>query len=524
MSEYKWKTAIYLRYSDKEDGKAESGSIDTQRSMLHHYIDQHDDLEYVAEYVDDDYTGTNFNRPGFKAMKKDCLAGRIQCILVKDHSRFARKSARMQLMLEEELEDIRYISKDDNFDSRRDDYDIIFQFKNLFNEAYAQDISRKVHSAIDDKQRAGKFIGSFACYGYRKDPQDKNRLLIDEEAAEVVRKMFRLRLEGTNVATIARILNAEGILSPYAYKISKGSNFASPTATATGGRYLWNFTSINKILRCQTYAGNLVQGRKRQKMRNKPKKKPKDEWVIVPNSVPAIVSQEEFDQVQYLLDNAKSIVCDHKGTPHMFAGLLHCGECGRTLVKSIKSDNEALYYACSTRKHSGKQFCDLEYIRADVLQKIILNDINEMIRSVHNLENLIKSNEYKFDKNQEEKKRKEKRKSALKAELLRRYKHFDEELISREMYLMYKTQIESQIQAIETELAEWDKESDKRKETVDEWCQRLLKMHELESLDRETVQETVSSITVYKGRKIVICYKYDVFRTTLEQYTDGRAN
>ena len=140
MSDYKWKTAIYLRYSDKEDGKSESGSIDTQRSMLHHYINQHEDLEYVAEYVDDDYTGTNFNRPGFKHMKRDCLNGKIQCILVKDHSRFARKSARMQLILEEELEDIRYISKDDNFDSRRDDYDIIFQFKNLFNEAYAQDI------------------------------------------------------------------------------------------------------------------------------------------------------------------------------------------------------------------------------------------------------------------------------------------------------------------------------------------------------------------------------------------------
>lgn len=524
MSDIKWKTAIYLRYSDKEDGKSESGSIDTQRSMLRHYIDQHDDLEYVAEYVDDDYTGTNFNRPGFKAMKKDCIEGKIQCILVKDHSRFARKSARMQLMLEEELEDIRYISKDDNFDSRKDDYDILFQFKNLFNEAYAQDISHKVHSAIDDKQRAGKFVGSFAPYGFAKDPQDKNKLVIDDEAADIVREMFKLRLEGTNVAMIAKILNAKGILSPYAYKISKGLKFASPTAVATNGKYLWNFTSVNKILRCQTYAGHLVQGRQRQKMRNKPKRKPKEEWVVVPNSVPAIVSQEEFDRVQYLLDHAKSITCDDRGVPHIFAGLLHCGECGRGLVKTMKSRKEAMYYACSTRKRSGKQFCDLEYLRSDVLEKIVLDDINKMIRSVHNLEALVKSNERKIDSDQAEKLQKEKRKAALKAELLRRYKHFDEGLISKEIYLMYKSRIEIEIQEIDEALSEWDKNINKKKEIVDEWCQKLLQMHELESLDRETVQETVSSVTVYKGRKIEICYKFDDFRHALEQYTDGRAN
>lgn len=524
MSGYKWKTAIYLRYSDKEDGKSESGSIDTQRSMLHHYIDQHDDLEFIAEYVDDNFTGTNFNRPAFREMKKRCLAGEIQCILVKDHSRFARKSSKMQIMLEDELENTRYISKDDNFDSKTDDYDLIFQMKTLMNEAYAQDISRKVHSAIDDKQRAGKFIGAFAPYGYVKDPLDKNKLMIDAEAASVVQRIFQMRLEGINVATIARVLNAEGILSPYAYKISKGSNFSSPTAKTTYGHNLWEFTSVNRILRCQTYAGDLVQGRQRQKMRNKPKQKPKNEWVVALNSVPAIVSQEKFTQVQYLLDHAKCIVRDKKGTPHMFVGVLRCGECGRPMVKTMKSASEAMYYACGTRKRNGKQYCDLEYIRADVLEKIILSDINAMIRSVHGLEDLIKQNEYNAAETQKEKKQKEKRKATLKAELLRRYKHFDEGLISKEVYLMYKAQIESQINIIDKELEQWDAHSNERRETINEWCRKLLKMHEIENLDRETVQETVSSVTVYKGRKIEICYKYDAFKQVLEQYTDSRAD
>lgn len=453
------------------------------------------------------------------------MNGKIQCILVKDHSRFARKSARMQLMLEEELEDIRYISKDDNFDSRRDDYDIIFQFKNLFNEAYAQDISRKVHSAIDDKQRAGKFVGAFAPFGYEKDPEDKNKLIIDEYAAQIVKRIYQLRIEGVNVANIARVLNNDGVLTPYAYKISKGYNYVSPAASLSGKKYLWDFTTVNKILRCRTYAGDLVQGRKRQKMRNKPKAKPREEWVVAENSVPAIVDKETYNKVQDLLDNAKCIPLTAKGEPHMFAGLIHCGECGRACVRARKSNSETLYYACGTRKRNGKQFCDTEYIRADVLEQIMLVDINAMIKSVQNLETLLlNSIKAKGDKEQNNKVRKEQEKKALNAQLLRRYEHFDRGLLSEENYLLYKNDLENRIKKIDEELETWDQRQHEKSEEISEWCDRLLKMGQLDKLDRETIQETVSSIKIYKGRKIEIVYKFDDFRDTLKQYENSRAD
>ena len=525
MSDIKWKTAIYLRYSDKEDGKSESGSINTQRSMLRHYIDQHDDLVYVAEYVDDNYTGTNFNRPGFKELKKRCMTGEIQCILVKDHSRFARKSSKMQIMLEDELEDIRYISKDDHFDSKTDDYDLIFQVKNLMNEAYAQDISRKVHSAIDDKQRAGKFVGAFAAYGYEKDPEDKNKLVIDEYAAEIVRRIYQLRIDGVHVANIARMLNNEGVLTPYAYKISKGYNYVSPSATLSSDKYLWNFSTVNKILRCQTYAGDLVQGRKRQKMRNKPKPKPREEWVVAENSVPAIVDKVTYNKVQDLLDNAKCIPLTAKGEPHMFAGLIHCGECGRACVRARKSNSETLYYACGTRKRNGKQFCDTEYIRADILEQIVLTDINAMIKSVHNLEQLL-SNSVKLDCDrwQNDKAKKEQEKKLLNAQLLRRYEHFDRGLLSEENYLLYKNDLENRIKKIDNELETWDQKQHERSEEISEWCDKLLKMGQLTKLDRETIHETVDSIKIYKGRRIEIVYKFDDFKETLEQCKTGRTD
>lgn len=527
MSEFKWKTAIYLRYSDKEDGKSESGSIETQRSMLRHYIDQHEDLEYTAEYADDNYTGTNFNRPGFQELKRRCLDGEIQCILVKDHSRFARKSAKMQIMLEDELENTRYISKDDHFDSRTDDYDLIFQVKTLLNEAYAQDISRKVHSSIDSKQREGKFIGAFAPFGYEKDPKDKNKLIIDEDAAEVVRQIYQLRMDGVNVANIARVLNNEGILTPYAYKISKGYNYVSPTATLSGAdnKYLWDFTTVNRILRCQTYAGDLVQGRKRQKMRNKPKVKPREEWVVAANSVPAIVARETYAAVQDLLDNAKCIPPDTKGVPHMFSGLVHCGECGRACVKARKSKSETLYYACGTRKRNGRKFCDTEYIRADVLEQIVLSDINAMIGSVHNLETLLLDNIKKDgNKEQNNKAKKEQEKQALNAQLLRRYEHFDRGLLSEENYLIYKQNIENQIKKIDEELKKWDQKRQERSVEINEWCCKLLKMGRLDKLDRETIQETVGSIKIFKGKKIEIVYKFDDFKETLQQYANSRAD
>ncbi|MFT4107186.1 MAG: recombinase family protein [Lacrimispora sp.] len=519
------KTALYLRYSDKEDSKTESSSIDNQRKMLHHYIEGFAELEFTEEYVDDDYTGTNFNRPGFKKLKRDCQDGKIQCIVVKDHSRFARKSSRMQIILEDDLADVRYISKDDNFDSRYDDYDVIFQIKNLFNEMYAQDISRKVHSSINDKQRRGSFIGAFAPYGYQKNPENKNELLIDEEAAEVVRSIYNMRLKGMNVASIAKTLNDMFITSPYEYKLRNGSNFYSPKARKTNGRHLWDFTSVNKILRMQTYAGDLEQGRQRQKMRGKPKMQKKEDWIIAAGCAPAIISREDFDRVQFLLNNAKHFALKGKGEPHIFAGVLYCGECGKAMVKSVKND-EALYYACGTRKRNGKSICDLEYIRYDVLEKVILEDLNSMIISVNDFRSLIQTDigslNFSDGKSQLDKCTREK--EALQFKRRKYYTDYADGLITKEDYLFFKEESERREQAISKKIDELEQGLTKKKQLVNPWLDRFFELGEVESLDRIIVQEMISSIRIFKGRKIEITYKFHDFQEEINTYKDSCAN
>lgn len=507
--ERRWKTALYCRYSNKEDGKAESSSIENQREMLHHFLEHNRELEFVREYADDDYTGTNFNRPGFQEMKRDCLSGKIDCILVKDHSRFARKSSKMQLMLEEELGNIRYISKDDHFDSRYDDYDVIFQMKNLFNEMYAQDISRKVHSSIDDKQRAGKFIGAFASYGYRKDPDNKNQLLIDEEAAQVVRQIYEMRLGGMNISAIARELNRKGVLTPYEYKLNKGFSFVSPNARRIGGRYLWDFSSVNRILRNRTYAGDLEQGRKRQKMRNKPKTKPKEEWVVARNCVPAIIPRHQFDQVQDLLDHAKHYGAKGGQEPHVFAGLLWCGECGKAMVRT-GSKGGGEYYVCGTRKRNGKSVCDLEYVPCGILKERILDDVNEMIGNIENWGPLMaaESGQQK-EKDRCSRQQAERKKEALIYKRRKYYRDYMEGILSREDYLYFKREADQEEEAErEKEEKEKAKIRSEEKTSGQIWREQLLERKKLEALDRETVQETVSRIRIFKGKRIEITYKF----------------
>ena len=513
MSGLRLKTAMYLRYSDKEDGKSESSSIDSQREMLRHFAEQNDELELTCEYVDDDYTGTNFNRPGFKAMKKDCLDGKIQCVIVKDHSRFARKSSRMQIVLEDDLGDIRYISKDDHFDSRYDDYDVIFQIKNLFNEMYAQDISKKVHSSIDDKQRSGKFIGAFAPYGYKKHPENKNELIIDEEAAQVVREIYSMRLNGRNTAAIAKELNSRKVIAPYEYKLRNGSNFSSPTAKKTNGRHLWDFTSVNKILRTQTYAGDLEQGRRRQKMRNKPKMKKKEEWVIAKGCVPAIVDRNDFDRVQFLLEHAKHFGVTGKGEPHIFAGMLQCGECGKSMVKAVKND-ETVYFVCGTRKRSGKCMCSLEYIRYDILERLVLEDFNKTISPIINAEVLLDRRAEKSNF-QNEKDRMDKcirERESLQFKRRKYYSDYMDKIISQEDYLFFKEETDRKEQELTKKIKALEQTAGEKEKPMNPWLADFLKMGRTDTLDKIMVQEMVSSIRIFKGKKIEITYRTGEFR------------
>ena len=237
-----FQVAIYLRlskddgdFSSAEEGKAESNSIHNQRELLLSFLEKHPEMELYDEYKDDGRTGTNFDRPDFKRMMKDIRTGVVNCIIVKDLSRFGRDYIECGKYIEKIFPQlgVRFISVNDGFDtaSAGSSDSIVIPFKNLINDCYSRDISIKVRSNLDVKRRQGEFISNFAVYGYAKDPKDKNHLIIDGYAAEVVRDIFKWKLEGLSPDRIADRLNQQGILSPMEYKRARGSRFKSAFKT-----------------------------------------------------------------------------------------------------------------------------------------------------------------------------------------------------------------------------------------------------------------------------------------------------
>lgn len=517
MSSKTYYVADYNRYSSKEDDSKESNSIQSQREINKAFIEElskkfpTDTFIHVDSYSDDDWSGTNFNRPDFKRLKKDCITGKINCIVVKDHSRFGRNAAHMQIILEEDLEDTRYISKLDDFDSNFDDYDSMFQIRNTFNQMYAEDISRKVHSSIDNKQRQGQFIGSFTCYGYVKSKEDKHILEVDENVRYVVEMIFDLRLKGMNIQTIARYLNDKNIPSPSEYKKSQGLKYKNPHSDVFETKQLWTYATVYRILINETYKGNLVQGRKRQKMRKKAKVKDRADWVVAENACPAIISSEVFDEVQRLMKNANHIKAKPKSEYHKFAGIIKCGECNHSMIKAQKN-NETLYFACRTRKALGKQHCDNGYIRADILEKIVLDDLNSIIAEIKDLNSLIDKSDvdtYKLNL--------EKQLNQANAELERvvrkrrlSYSDYQDNIISKSDYLHYREESENrelalnkQIQDLQLKIQHYNIDT-----KTNSFIQKLLETKQIESLDRDIIQEMIETIYIYKDNRIKIVYKF----------------
>ena len=242
--------AIYLRLSRDDEGKKESDSIHNQRELLKSYIESHPDIKLYGEYSDDGYTGTNFDRPGFQKMMDLVQKNVIDCIIVKDLSRLGRNYIETGRYIDQifPMLGVRFISINDNYDSASESNEadeIIIPFKNLINDAYCRDISMKVRSQLDTKRKNGKFVGSFAAYGYKKDPNDVNKLIVDDKAAEVVKMIFNLRLEGYSPGRIADKLNNMGIASPLQYKRSSGTNFVCSYLSSDNPR--WHHGNVKNV-------------------------------------------------------------------------------------------------------------------------------------------------------------------------------------------------------------------------------------------------------------------------------------
>lgn len=370
------KVAIYPRLSEEDRYKKnetdESESIQNQKSMLIEYALEHD-WEIYDIYCDEDWSGADRNRPEFNRLLKDAEAKKFDIVLCKTQSRFTRELELVEKYIHGlfPIWGIRFISIVDHADTDIKGNKKARQINGLINEWYLEDLSENIKSVFTNKRKNGQHIGAFALYGYMKDPEQKGHLIIDEEAAEVVREVFNLFVQGYGKMEIARILNARGIPNPTEYKRQKGLRYKQPESTSST---LWKYFSISNMLINEMYIGNMIQGKygsvSYKTKQNKPI--PKEKWIRVENTHEPIIDKELWNKTQSLIQQkAKPFTGGQIG---LFARKAKCMYCGYTL-RSTKHIDDNHYLTCPTR-YVSKDACQGCMISVKTLERAVLQELH----------------------------------------------------------------------------------------------------------------------------------------------------
>lgn len=504
-----WPCALYIRLSREDGDKDESDSIVNQRALLTAFAAERPELDVVDICVDDGFTGANFDRPAFQRMMAGVTAGRVKCVVVKDLSRFGRNYIEAGRYLEQVFPamGVRFIAVNDRIDSYADPASangLLLPFRNLINDEYCRDISQKVRSALDIKRCQGQFIGAFAPFGYRKSPNDHNRLVPDDDTAPVVRDIFRLFLAGTGMKGIARRL--------------RELNVPTPAAQRTGaGDCLWSDSAVRRILTSPVYCGHTAQG-KRRSINHRLSRSlcvPPEEWLVVKNTHEAIVSEEDFMRAARLIGK-----CAHaapkRETVYPLSGLVFCADCGRPMHrKSISQPyGEYAYYICSGyKKH---HVCTKHTIRADQLERAVSETIARQIELCLSAKELIDSLKRSADITRRAPM--EKRLAALEDEKRRisqmklaLYPDYRSGLLSKEDYMALRGQFEERLDGIEKSAAllrEALSGDDGVPPRAREGLEHFIKHHRFQALGREMAAELIERIEVMEGGRIEILFRY----------------
>ncbi|MBQ3590629.1 MAG: recombinase family protein [Clostridia bacterium] len=375
-----YNTALYMRLSRDDENYGDSVSIETQRTILRNYAEENGFVN-VSEYVDDGYSGTNFQRPGFQRMMGDVESGKINCIITKDLSRFGREHIMMDYYLEFIFPEnhVRYIAVTENEDTEKGLSDFV-PFKNLFNEWYAKDTSRKVKTALHAKFAAGQRVCTYAPLGYRKDPEQKNRLMVDEETKWIIEKIFDLAVHGAGSAKITKTLIAEHVPTAGWLNYTRYGTFANIYADAPEEKsWAWTIAQVKNILKDETYIGNSIHGKQTNiSYKNKKRiRRPEEEWFRVENTHDPLISKDVFNQVQEQIAHRRRQMKD--ATTQIFSGLVKCADCGCSMSFATNRQNKVpySYFNCTSYRQFGRTsgICTSHYIRYDVLYDYVLNRI-----------------------------------------------------------------------------------------------------------------------------------------------------
>lgn len=517
-----WKAADYARISREDGDKEESDSIGTQFDIIDDYIAHNDDITFIDRYSDDGWSGTNFDRPDFMRLMEDIKKGKINCVIVKDLSRLGRNYILVGQYLEMifPMLNIRFISVNDRIDSIKDPASInnaLVSFKNVMNDEYCRDISNKVRSSLDRKRSKGEFIGSFASYGYMKDPVDHHHLIVDPVAAEVVKNIFDWFLQGMSIIGIAKRLNHMGIPNPSAYKRQCGLNYKHPAGQLDSA---WPDSSVKRVLKNRLYVGDMVQNKNRTKSYKVQVSVavPEENWVIVPNTHAAIIDREKFETVQQLLmrDTRTSPGINHVS---IFAGYIRCADCLRAMGKKsvAQSYGKYHYYVCQTFRKAGRNLCTKHTIREKQLYDAVLATIQSQIDlavSMDQLVNDLKSQNVRAAKSSRLEKMlqlKEEEYEKVSRCRIDLYPDWKAGILSRDEYLSLKAKIGEQLEQIEIAIANIKEEISKYQSapvSENKFISSFLRYRNIQVLTREVIVELIEMIYVHEGGTITIQFKY----------------
>ena len=507
--------AIYVRLS-KEDGavasheKTESNSIANQKSLIRDFLENKNDIEVVQEYVDDGFSGSNFERPAFQMMLEDIKKGKIDCVVTKDLSRFGREYIDSGMYIERLFPamGVRFIAINDGIDSgeaKSQSDEIIIPFKNLINDAYCRDISIKIRSHLEIKRKQGDVITAFVPYGYKKNDKDKHKLEIDVYAANVVKDIFRMKLHGKSQDAIACELNSSGILPPAEYKASTGSNYQ--TCFKTKEKSEWTSVMVRRILTNEVYIGNLVQG-KQTTPNHKVKKtiiKEKCEWIRIEKNHEPVITDRDFEVVQRLLAMDTRTSPDREEV-YPLSGVVTCGGCGIPMVRKTSKvgGKTYAYYLCATHKDSKQ--CSSHRISTDKLEEVVLELLQTHIDNMIDLKRILsfignvpfqQLDMKKLEERREKKQAEVDRCADLRGML---YEDMKDGIISKEDYKELHAAYEQRKKNAEIAIHQIELEMDdvlNRKSKGFVWLDYFTEHKNIEKLTREVVVSLIREIKVF---------------------------
>lgn len=542
-----FKVAIYLRLSKEDDdlscssgAKSESNSISNQRKLIYDFMKSHPELELYDEYKDDGKSGSNFDRAEFQRMMKDIEAGKVNCVVVKDQSRFGRDYIDVGKYKEKIFPKlgVRFITINEGYDSlsATSSDDLAFTINSFVYDFYIRDISTKIRTNLTAKKQNGEYAGAFVAYGYVKDSNDKSKLVVDPFAADVVKDIFRWKIEGLSPQNIAVRLNGLGIPSPAEYKKLSGSNYK--TSFQTSSKAVWSHVSVRRILKNEIYLGVMIQG-KRTTPNYKTKTvvtKAESEWLRVEGTHEAIISVRDFELVQELLRDDTHCRAGDATVP-VYAGRIYCGDCGATAVRKTVSyaGRRYVYYVCNANKHD-KTVCSRHSIREDILGQVIYQTVRHQIDLLLDVDKALRQFE-----NLSWEKHKLKQLDAsieIQEEVVRKnntlrlgiYEDLRAGLLDRSEYESLKKELAERIAEATAAIEKLNKE---KREILDgvskqqSWIEQFRQYENVTELTRPMVIHLIERINIFEDSNIEIVFRHrnqieEILRFISEQTTDKK--